>query len=182
MSLFLLALQPNSDLGRLHETFRFTSVTRSRTIGRTPWRGDQLVANTNHYLLLLFPGVGWDWIRLVRRPLFGLLWHMMSVEQSVKWELAGETEVLGENLSQWHFIHHKSHMTWRGGRTRAAVVGSRWLTAWAIARPHMNESLLTVNLNTTLHIQWNCPKWKPLFMCRKRWVSQNAKRRNENKK
>jgi hypothetical protein len=30
--------------GRLHETFRFISVTRSRTVGRTPWTGDQLVA------------------------------------------------------------------------------------------------------------------------------------------
>jgi hypothetical protein len=36
---FPLALQPNSDLGRLHETFRFTSVTRSRTVGRTPLDG-----------------------------------------------------------------------------------------------------------------------------------------------
>jgi hypothetical protein len=37
-----------------------------------------------------------------------------SVEQSVEWKLAGENEVLGENLSQRHFIHHKSHMTWPG--------------------------------------------------------------------
>jgi hypothetical protein len=36
---------------------------------------------------------------------------MMSVGQSVKSELAGETEVLGENLPQRHFVHHKSHMT-----------------------------------------------------------------------
>jgi hypothetical protein len=35
---------------------------------------------------------------------------MMSVEQSVEWELAGETEVLRENLPQFHFVHHKSHM------------------------------------------------------------------------
>jgi hypothetical protein len=31
-------------VGRLHETFRFTSVTRSSRVGRTPWMGDQLVA------------------------------------------------------------------------------------------------------------------------------------------
>jgi hypothetical protein len=27
-------------------------------------------------------------------------------------ELAGETEGLGENLPQCHFVHKKSHMTW----------------------------------------------------------------------
>jgi hypothetical protein len=43
-SFYPLALQPNSGLGRFHESFRFTSVTRSRTVGRTPWTGDQLVA------------------------------------------------------------------------------------------------------------------------------------------
>jgi hypothetical protein len=37
-----------------------------------------------------------------------------SVAQLVGWELTGETEALGENLPQCHFIHHKSHMTWPG--------------------------------------------------------------------
>jgi hypothetical protein len=37
----------------------------------------------------------------------------MSVEQSVGRELAGETEVLGENLPQCHFIYYKSYMTWQ---------------------------------------------------------------------
>jgi hypothetical protein len=35
----------------------------------------------------------------------------MIVEQLVECELAGETEVLGENLPQRHVVHHKSHMT-----------------------------------------------------------------------
>jgi hypothetical protein len=33
------------------------------------------------------------------------------VEQLMEWSLAGETEVLGGNLAQRHFVHHKSHMT-----------------------------------------------------------------------
>jgi hypothetical protein len=32
----------------------------------------------------------------------------------VEWELAGETEVLGGNLPQSHYVNHKSHITWPG--------------------------------------------------------------------
>jgi hypothetical protein len=40
---------------------------------------------------------------------------IMMMEKLVEWKLAGETEVLGENLPQRHFVHHKSHLT-RPGR------------------------------------------------------------------
>jgi hypothetical protein len=36
---------------------------------------------------------------------------MVTVEQLVESRFAGETEVLGENLPQSHFLHHKSHTT-----------------------------------------------------------------------
>jgi hypothetical protein len=39
---------------------------------------------------------------------------MMVVEKLVEWRLAGETEVLGENLPPRHFVHRKSHMARTG--------------------------------------------------------------------
>jgi hypothetical protein len=36
---------------------------------------------------------------------------MVILEQLVGWRLAGETEVVGENLPRRHFVHHKSNMT-----------------------------------------------------------------------
>jgi hypothetical protein len=53
----------------------------------------------------------------------------MMMKKLVKW-LAGETKVLGENVPQFRFVHHKTHM-----RTQAAAVGSQRLTALATARP-----------------------------------------------
>jgi hypothetical protein len=46
------------------------------------------------------------------RPLIGLLYQprvIMMMDKLVEW-LAGETEVLGENLPQCLFAHHKPHM------------------------------------------------------------------------
>jgi hypothetical protein len=54
----------------------------------------------------------WDGVRL--SPLgtsatIGVLYQPRMV--SVEWELAGETEVFGENLPHCHFVNHKSQMT-----------------------------------------------------------------------
>jgi hypothetical protein len=53
----------------------------------------------------------------------------MIVEKQMKCRLAGETEVLGENLPQRHFLHHKIPHDQTRFSTRAATVGSRRLTA-----------------------------------------------------
>jgi hypothetical protein len=47
------------------------------------------------------------------------------VEQLVEWRLAGETEVLGENLPQHHFVRHKSHMTRPGLEPYSEIALSR---------------------------------------------------------
>jgi hypothetical protein len=54
---FLWLYSPIFGLGRLHKTFRFISVTRSRTVGWTPLTGDQLVARP----LCVCPGWLWGW-------------------------------------------------------------------------------------------------------------------------
>jgi hypothetical protein len=77
------------------------------------------------------------------RPLSGLLHQprviIMSVERSVEWELAGETEVLEETLPKCHFVHYKSHMTWPGLEPEPPRLGSRRLTAWAMARHRLKS-------------------------------------------
>jgi hypothetical protein len=80
------------------------------------WIQPRLPLRTSHYVIkpfsyiffcFSFLGWGWDWVRLLRRPLIDLLHHPRMIDDecgavSGEWELAGETEVLWENMPQYH--------------------------------------------------------------------------------
>jgi hypothetical protein len=57
----------------------------------------------------------WWWSRpefTISDVITGLLYQLRMMDEELSVEcLAGETEVLGENLPQCRFVHHKSHMT-----------------------------------------------------------------------
>jgi hypothetical protein len=78
-----------------------------------------------------------NWVHLALRPPVGLLCQprvIMMLEKLVEC-LAGETTVLGGNLPQCRFVHHKPQHSSALTRTRASEMGSQRLTAWALARP-----------------------------------------------
>jgi hypothetical protein len=52
-----------------------------------------------------------SWVHSALQSLIGLLCQprVIMMEKLVAW-LAGETEVLGENLPQCRFVHHRPHM------------------------------------------------------------------------
>jgi hypothetical protein len=56
------------------------------------------------------------------------------MEYLEEWELAGETEVPGENLAQFHSVQYKIPHGLTSDRTRIAAVESRRLTAGTIVR------------------------------------------------
>jgi hypothetical protein len=84
-----------------------------------------LHATQRSFFLFYFVGWVWAWVHFVRRPLIGLLYQpRMSVEQSVEWELAGKTEVRGENIAVSLCPPQIPHdLTW--ARTLPSAVGSR---------------------------------------------------------
>jgi hypothetical protein len=67
----------------------------------------------------------------VTTGLLYLLRVIVMMENWVEWRLAAETDVLGENLPQRHFVPPQIPHDQTRARTRAAAVGS----AWAMARP-----------------------------------------------
>jgi hypothetical protein len=69
------------------------------------------------------------WWRWIVFPSFRVMEH--------RWNeiYRGKPTYSGKNVSQCHFVHHKSHMDWPRDRTRASAMGGRRIIAWAKARP-----------------------------------------------
>jgi hypothetical protein len=56
------------------------------------------------FLIGIVRGVESYWVHSALRP------RVIMMEELVEWWLSGETEVLGENLSQCSLVHHKIHI------------------------------------------------------------------------
>jgi hypothetical protein len=84
-------------------------------------------------------GVGWDWVHLVLRPLTGIL-HQPRMIDDDECEAVGGMRIGRGNRSTRRkpapvpLCPHD--LTW--DRTQVAAVGSRRLTAWAMARPSIH--------------------------------------------
>jgi hypothetical protein len=86
---------------------------------------------------------------------------MVIVEKLVEWRLAGETEVLGENLSQRHFVHHKNP-TWldlglnpgrRGGKpatNRLSYGAAFWIYAITPSQIQSASAVMAHAWDTTM--------------------------------
>jgi hypothetical protein len=102
--------------------------------------------------LLFFRRMGWDWVHLVRRPPFGLLYQGKITDE---YGAVGEKRPGRGNWSTrikpasvpLSAPQIPQDLIW--DRTGAAAVGSRWLTAWAMTRLLMNHYRL-----------FNVTKWR----------------------
>jgi hypothetical protein len=87
-----------------------------------------------------FPEMGWDWANLVRWPLIGILYHPRMIDDDECGAVGGMRIGRGNrsirrkpvtvSLCPPQFPHDQTR-----ARTRAAALGSRRVTAWAMARP-----------------------------------------------
>jgi hypothetical protein len=91
------------------------------------------------------------WLNLlVLLPLSDLLYKpqmmTMTVHKLVEWELAGETDVARENLTQFHSVNHKSHMSCTLSESRppqregCAMVGPSGLNRFNDGRNNNNNN------------------------------------------
>jgi hypothetical protein len=99
------------------------------------------------------------WVHPARRPLIGLL-YLPRVIVRMEWGFAWETDVIGENLHQHHFVHHKSNLTIAlpflnfvlgGGESSASCLCS-FNTEDTVPGIHCIGAILLRVLNIFIHI------------------------------
>jgi hypothetical protein len=92
-----------------HSKFIIHSITNSNAsfLALQPSVNLGLLGHTVNSVQLV-PWVTWDWVHLVRRPLFGLLYQSRMLDDD-------ECGAVGVPV---HLVYHKSHMTWLGLETR----------------------------------------------------------------
>jgi hypothetical protein len=107
------------------------------------------------------------------------LWWMMSVQDSVEC-LSGETDVLGDNLAQFRFAHHKSHMTWTvsnpsNGSANPVTCRLSYSKAWWGTRLHKSRKFPLTEVRNIqnaekyicrLQLQWFFSRQPLLFSIR----------------
>jgi hypothetical protein len=80
---------------------------------------------------------------------------IVTMENSLEWRLAGETELPRENLPPAPLCPPQIPLDQTWARSRAAAVGSQRLTTWAMARPYM-WTLLASHCNTGFESTLSC--------------------------
>jgi hypothetical protein len=99
----------------------------------------RLQPDPNSSVFSKFLELGWDWVHLVRRPQIGLLYQPRMIDDNRCGAVAGIRIGRGNRSTRRKPAPVRlcppqipRDLTWAG--TRAATVGSRRLTAWAMAR------------------------------------------------
>jgi hypothetical protein len=62
--------------------------------------------------------------------------------QSPPHTVLSDSEGITLEMSQWHFVHHKTHEDY--ARTRNSAVRGQWLTAWAVTQLHIIVKLFLI--------------------------------------
>jgi hypothetical protein len=88
----------------------------------------------SRFFFFLFLGLGWDWVCLVRQPLFGQLYQPRMIDNA-ECETVDGTRI-GRGNRSTRRKHAITNPTWLDlGSNPGCQVRSRLLTAWAMARP-----------------------------------------------